>query len=105
MKGMRTLKRILGRDGSAVAGTALCLAALALCGCHEKEKAAPPPPPSVVVSEVVPTDTPIVFEYVAQTQSSRQVNIQARVSGFLEKRMYTEGAIVNAGDVLFLMDK
>ncbi len=47
---------------------------------------------------------PAVFEYVAQTQSSRQVNIQARVDGFLEKRVYTEGSIVKAGQVLFLMD-
>ena len=46
-----------------------------------------------------------VFEYVAQTQSSRQVNIQARVDGFLDKRVYTEGSIVKAGQVLFLMDK
>ena len=48
---------------------------------------------------------PVVFEYVAQTQSSRQVNIQARVNGFLDKRVYTEGAIVKAGQVLFQMDQ
>ncbi|MCX5905410.1 MAG: efflux RND transporter periplasmic adaptor subunit, partial [Proteobacteria bacterium] len=29
----------------------------------------------------------------------------ARVSGFLDKRVYTEGSIVKAGQVLFLMDK
>jgi membrane fusion protein (multidrug efflux system) len=32
------------------------------------------------------------------------VNIQARVSGFLDKRVYTEGAVVKAGQVLFRMD-
>jgi membrane fusion protein (multidrug efflux system) len=48
---------------------------------------------------------PVSYEFVAQTQSSRQVNIQARVSGFLEKRVYTEGGLVRAGDVLFLMDE
>ena len=48
---------------------------------------------------------PVVFEFVAQTQSSRQVNIQARVSGFLDKRVYTEGSMVKEGQVLFLMDK
>jgi membrane fusion protein (multidrug efflux system) len=42
---------------------------------------------------------------VAHTQSSREVNIQARVNGFLDKRVYTEGSIVKAGQVLFLMDK
>lgn len=45
------------------------------------------------------------FEYVAQTQSSHLVNIQARVTGFLDKRVYTEGQIVEKGQVLFLMDK
>jgi membrane fusion protein (multidrug efflux system) len=44
------------------------------------------------------------FEYVARTQSSHLVNIQARVSGFLERRMYTEGAVVKEGQVLFKMD-
>ena len=45
----------------------------------------------VTVVTVKPADTPVSFEYVAQVESSRQVNIQARVSGFLEKRIYTEG--------------
>jgi membrane fusion protein (multidrug efflux system) len=83
-----------------------CLIAFTACGCGKKEEAAaPPPPPEVEVVQVIAKDTPVVFEYVAQTQSSQQVSIQARVNGFLEKRAYTEGAIVNKGDVLFVMDK
>jgi membrane fusion protein (multidrug efflux system) len=54
---------------------------------------------------IVQQDVPIAPEYVAQTQSSRQVNIHARVSGFLEKRVYTEGEIVKEGQELFLMDQ
>ncbi len=42
---------------------------------------------------------------IAQTQSSRQVNIQARVSGFLDKRVYPEGAVVKEGETLFVMDQ
>lgn len=60
---------------------------------------------TVSVTTVEAKDTPVTFEYIAQTQSSRLVNIQARVSGFLEKRMYTEGEMVKEGQVLFLMDK
>lgn len=90
-----------GRCLTAVA----CLIALAANGCAKKEKPAPPPPPTVEVVQVTARDTPITFEYVAQTQSSQQVNIQARVNGFLEKRAYTEGSMVKAGQVLFLMDK
>ena len=59
----------------------------------------------VSVVRVEPRDVPLSFEYVAQVQSSRQVSIQARVSGFLEKRVYTEGAIVKEGETLFLMDQ
>ncbi|MBA3602739.1 MAG: efflux RND transporter periplasmic adaptor subunit [Parachlamydiaceae bacterium] len=54
---------------------------------------------------IEPKDVPVSFEYVAQTQSSHLVNIQARVSGFLEKRIYTEGDLVEKGQVLFIMDK
>jgi membrane fusion protein (multidrug efflux system) len=88
-----------------VTGTFLCIAALFASGCQKKEKAAAPPPPTVIAMDVVAKDTPITLEYVAQTQSSQEVNIQARVNGFLEKRTYTEGSMVKAGDVLFLMDK
>ena len=61
-------------------------------------------PVEVTALTVEARDVPVAFEYVAQTQSSRQVNIQARVSGFLEKRVYTEGGLVREGEVLFLMD-
>jgi membrane fusion protein (multidrug efflux system) len=74
-------------------------------GCSKEKPVVTPPPPSVEVIQLVAKDTPIVFEYVAQTQSSQLVNIQSRVNGFLDKRVYTEGAVVKTGDVLFLMDK
>jgi membrane fusion protein (multidrug efflux system) len=84
----------------------VALAAAALSGACGKKDAPPAakPPVEVSVLTVAPRDVPAVFEYVAQTQSSRQVNIQARVNGFLEKRVYTEGSIVKEGQVLFLMD-
>jgi membrane fusion protein (multidrug efflux system) len=81
------------------------LVAAFLSGACKSEKEAPEPPPTVVmVMDIVPRDVPVTFEYVAQTQSSHLVNIQARVSGFLDKRLYTEGAVVKEGQVLFQMD-
>ena len=53
---------------------------------------------------VTQRDTPVEYEFTAQTQSSREVEIRARVDGFLDKRVYTEGALVKAGQTLFLMD-
>lgn len=49
-------------------------------------------------------DTPVTFEYVAQTESSHLVQIRARVDGFLDKVAYTEGAYVKKGQVLFMID-
>ena len=54
--------------------------------------------------EIVPRDTPVSFEYVGQTESTRQVQIRARVDGFLDRRVYTEGSLVKAGDVMFQQD-
>ncbi len=84
--------------------TAITLALLA-ASCNRTPPAAPPAAPAAVTTvTVAPRDVPISAEFVAQTQSSQAVNIQARVSGFLDKRVYTEGALVKAGQVLYQMD-
>lgn len=84
----------------------ILFASVQLAGCgHKESTSATTGPVDVTVMTVSARDVPAVFEYIAQTQSSRQVNIQARVSGFLDKREYLEGSLVNEGQVLFLMDK
>src|SRR6516165_1801291 len=82
-----------------------CIGMIVLCGCG-KEQSKPEAPAAVEVSAIKlePKDTPVTFEYVGQTQSSHQVQIVARVAGFLEKRVYIEGSMVKAGDVMFLQD-
>src|SRR5258706_7886836 len=88
-------------------GALLALAGFALAmtsGC-EKKAEAPHALPEVTVLKIEPRDTPIVYEYIAQTQSPREVNIVARVSGFLDKQAYTEGEIVKDGQLLFQMDQ
>jgi membrane fusion protein (multidrug efflux system) len=84
---------------------ALSLFVIVTAGCKKKEQKSSAPAPEVTVMTIEQRDTPVSFDYVAQTESSQLVNIQARVNGFLDKRVYTEGAIVKAGQVLFLMDK
>lgn len=80
-------------------------ATLLTAGCKKEEtKAEARPPVEVTVMKVVPRDTPVSFEFVGQTQSTRQVQIVARVSGFLDRRVYTEGSFVKAGQVMFLQD-
>ncbi len=83
----------------------LIAAALFQTGCLEKkETKVTPPPREVSIVTVTLRDVPVFSEFVARTQSSQLVNIQARVSGFLEKRMYVEGAVVLKGQMLFQMD-
>ncbi|WP_412026353.1 efflux RND transporter periplasmic adaptor subunit [Burkholderia cepacia] len=81
------------------------IAALTVCtGC--KKPAAIPTlgAPEVTVVTIAPRDTPVDFEFTAQTQSSHEVEIRARVDGFLDKRTYVEGQMVKAGQTLFQMD-
>ncbi len=81
------------------------LCRLMLCaGCHKPATSPAAPPVEVTVMTVEPHDTPVDFEFTAQTQSSREVEIRARVDGFLDKRVYTEGQLVHTGQMLFLMD-
>ncbi len=64
---------------------------------------APPPPVTVakpVVKEIVERD-----EYTGRFEAVDQVEVRARVSGYLERVAFTDGAIVNKGDLLFVIDR
>lgn len=80
------------------------LSLLSACS-SEKPKAAAASAPEVTVMTVQPSNAPARFQFVGQTESSQQVEIRARVSGFLERRVYQEGLAVKAGQVLFEIDK
>lgn len=81
-------------------------AALVVTGCG-KEAPAPQarPAPPVTVVTVKPRDIPAVASFIATTESSRQVDIVARVSGFLERIAYKEGELVKEGQLLFELDR
>ena len=88
-------------------GCAACLPARCwslLAACSKPAAELPRQAIDVTVMTVAERDTPVDFEFTAQTQSSREVEIRARVDGFLDKRVYTEGQLVHAGQTLFLMD-
>jgi membrane fusion protein (multidrug efflux system) len=53
---------------------------------------------------VTPLAIPYGVSFVAQTESSRQVDIVARVSGFLDRIAYKEGELVREGQLLFQLD-
>ena len=82
---------------------AVLLAAL-LAGCGKEAPPPPRPAPEVSVITVEPTTVPFISVFVAQTESSRQVNIVARVSGFLDRIAYREGELVKQGQLMFQLD-
>lgn len=88
------------------AGAVILLALWVATGCERRtETAAARAPVEVSVLTVAARDVPVRFEYVGQTESSHLVEIRARIDGYLEKRVYTEGALVKAGEVMFRMDR
>lgn len=92
----------------------LAVLALSLAACGKKEGNGAPqagpgaggPPQALPVSvvTVAASKVPIAIDAVGQAEGSREVEIRARVSGILEKRLYQEGAAVRAGAVLFQID-
>ena len=81
------------------------LLAFMLGACSEQAGDVNSAAPAVTVIKIEPVDTPVAFEFVGKTASSRRVEIRSRVEGFLDKREYLEGSMVEAGQVLFVMDK
>jgi membrane fusion protein (multidrug efflux system) len=73
-------------------------------GCSKKEAPPPPPPPEVVVAEAVQKDVPIYIELVGSTLGSEDVEIRARVEGYLVSINFTEGAFVRKGQPLYKID-
>lgn len=63
-----------------------------------------PAPAEVSTYTVAPASVPVEFEYVGQVAGSREVEVRARVTGIVERRLYEEGARVKAGQVLVVID-
>ncbi|MEI7704387.1 MAG: efflux RND transporter periplasmic adaptor subunit [Deltaproteobacteria bacterium] len=78
--------------------------ALAVAACSKDKTPAAMPPPEVPVVKVQAKDTPLEFELVAQIRGLEDVEIRARVEGYLETIDYAEGAAVQKGKLLFTID-
>ncbi len=85
----------------------VAFAALTLTGCDKSQEVKTPSATPVEVNavKVEPQTVPVSTSFVAQVESSHQVEIVARVNGFLEKILYQEGSVVKEGQTLFLMDQ
>ncbi len=77
---------------------------LAMGSC-KKPEVAPPPPPVVEVAEISTTDVPLTTTLIGQLDSPQNVEVRARVEGFVDKMLFTEGTEVQQGEMLFELDK
>lgn len=82
------------------------LALVAGCGGEGRApEAASLPPPSVTVTPVVKTRLPDERERVGQVRAVEDVELRARVSGFLEERDFEEGSDVAKDQLLFVIER
>jgi membrane fusion protein (multidrug efflux system) len=77
--------------------------ALGFLSCKE-EAPPPPPPPAVKVAEVLTRDVPIYVEAIGQTRGNTEIEVRARVEGFLESVNFDEGTFVSRGKLLYTID-
>jgi len=76
---------------------------LFLTACRKNE-APPPPPLEVPVFEVSAADFPVIEEFVGQTYGASDIDIRARVEGFLEAIHFQEGSRMRKGQLLYTID-
>src|SRR4051794_36775346 len=88
-------------------GPLVLLLALTLSGCGEKpqqQAAAAPPPPPVTVAPPVKRTVTDWDEFTGRFQAVEEVQVRARVGGAVTNVEFRDGAIVHAGDLLYVID-
>ena len=92
----------------------LLLAAIVVCavllvaGCGDNKQpipAASAPPPAVTVVKVTAAEIKPTTTFTGRIEARNKVDLRARVDGFLEKRLFTEGADVAESELLFAIEK
>jgi multidrug efflux pump subunit AcrA (membrane-fusion protein) len=90
----------------------LCLLTALLSGCGKPSANLSPPPtvstPPQTATNAPPTPAqpqqPILPEMVATIKGSAEIPVKAPQAGYLVRQVYKDGAMVSAGDTLFILD-
>ena len=91
-------------NNSRLFGTFVVLIAFSFSACQRQTSSPSLPPISVTVAKPVDREVVTYVEFTGNTAAVNSVDIRARVSGYLDKVNFTEGSIVKAGDLLFVID-
>jgi membrane fusion protein (multidrug efflux system) len=98
--GVRRAPRLMWAAAAAV----LSLAACGPGGGNAQGGGNAPPPAEVGVVTVALRPIGLVTELPGRLEASRVAQVRARVAGIIQKRLFTEGSDVKAGQVLFEID-
>ena len=83
------------------------LSLMILAGCknsHEEKPTKPAPLPEVGTVTIEPQSVELTVELPGRTTAYRVAEIRPQVNGIIQKRLFEEGASVNAGDLLYQID-
>jgi multidrug efflux system membrane fusion protein len=78
---------------------------LMLAACDQPKTQAAPPAPPVTVAKPVVKEIIEWDEFTGRFDAVGSVEIRARVSGYLDSVHFSDGALVNQGDLLFVIDR
>ena len=68
------------------------------------QQAPAPPPPAVKVATVLQQDVPVYLEAIGEARGNTEIEIRARVAGYLETVDFKEGTLVSKGQRLYTID-
>jgi len=79
---------------------------LLVTGCNKPKSGGPPPsgPPEVGIVVVKPEKVSLTTELSGRTVSQLVAEVRPQVGGIIQKRMFTEGSDVKAGQILYQID-
>lgn len=84
---------------------AVSLLSLALPAAASAQGAPKGPPPAVVVATIAVKDVAPTYSFIGHVQAVKSVQLLARVTAFLDKVDFHDGATVKKGQVLFELEK
>lgn len=92
------------RSRRATGALALSAALLAFAGCRRNNAYVPPPPPEVGVAHPLTRTVTPYLEATGNTVAYNEVDLMARVEGFVQSIDYQDGTPVKAGHQLFVIE-
>jgi len=92
-----------GRTTAGILMVGVCLFAVG-AGCAREPKVVAPPAPEVSVSQPVEEPVQETLEFTGRISAVDSVEVRARVTGYITKVDFVDGALVNKGDLLFEID-